>query len=40
MPFAVEALAFLLFGWLVVFGLLAFVAMKWLSRSKRREQGG
>ncbi len=36
MPFAPEAAAFLAFGWLVVFGLIVFVAYKW---TKRRKQG-
>lgn len=40
MPFAPEAAAFLVFGWIVVFGLLIFVAYKWLQVSKRRKQGG
>ncbi len=38
MPFAPEALAFLAFGWIVVFGLLAFVGYKWLQVSKRRKE--
>jgi len=29
MPFAASALAFLAFGWIVVFGLIAYVGYKW-----------
>jgi len=38
MPFAPEAAAFLAFGWLVVFGLIAFVAYKWNQVKKRRTE--
>lgn len=37
MPFAPSALAFLAFGWIVVFGLIIFVGYKWYTAKRKRK---
>jgi len=37
MPFAISALAFLAFGWIVVFGLVIYVGYKWYTVKRKSE---